>query len=123
MSRKKFGLGGLLAVGAVAAAAGAVVAYLRNEEIKKVTEEVIAKFKAAQENDFDDDDFEPVCEKPESCFDDDLDDGMPEVILAAEEPEKAEAPEEPAGEPETAEEPEKAAETEAPAETEESAQE
>ena len=106
MSRKKFGLGGLLAVGAVAAAAGAVVAYLRNEEIKRVTEEVIAKFKAAQEDDFDDDDFEPVCEKPESCFDDDLDDGMPEVILAAEEPEQNET-----AEPETAEETE---ETEEP---------
>ena len=119
MSRKKFGLGGLLAVGAVAAAAGAVVAYLRSEEIRKVTEEVIAKFKAAHEDDFDDDIFEPACAKTDSCFDDDLDDGMPEVVLAGE-PEQSEA----VGEsPKTTAEAEEPAEAEAPAETEKPAQE
>ena len=103
MSRKKFGIGGLIAVGIAAAAAGAVAAYLRNEEIKKVAEEVAAKFRAAQDGEFDDD-FEPACENDESCFDDDLDDGMPEVILAAEAEDKQAEPDEAAGSDEANEE-------------------
>lgn len=95
MSKKKIGLGGLLAVGAAAAAAGAVIAYLRNEEIKKVTQEVLSKFKAEPEIEFEEEaEAVEVCENPECCFESDLDDGMPEVILEAgesEEPEAAEA--------------------------------
>ena len=68
MSEKRFGFGGLVAAGVVAAVAGGVIAYLKNEQIKKFTAEVMEKMKPTDE---------------EGVFAADLDDdGVPDVILA-----------------------------------------
>lgn len=68
MAEKKFGLGTVLLIGAVAAAvAGGVVSYIKRAEIKRLAEEIITKVKPTD---------------TDGVYTADLDgDGQPDVIL------------------------------------------
>lgn len=68
MAEKKSGLGKVLLIGAAAAVAGGVISYLKRVEIKRITEEIMAKVKPTDE---------------EGIYTADLDDdGEPDIILA-----------------------------------------
>lgn len=61
MAEKKFGIGSVIALGTVAAvAAGAVVSYLKREELKILADEIVAKLKNSDEA------AESVCECEET---------------------------------------------------------
>jgi hypothetical protein len=68
MAEKKSKLGAVLAIGALAAAAGGVIAYLKRAEIDRLAEDILDRVKPTEED---------------GVYSADLDDdGTPDIILA-----------------------------------------
>ena len=103
MAEKKFGFGSVLAIGAVAAvAAGAVVSYLKREELKILAEEVTARLKkddaeaevecCCEEECAGEEDVDIVIEACEEAAEEACDEGEELVIeISVEKAEEAEA--------------------------------